>query len=50
MWFAGKPSRILRGQVDENVEQYRVNLIRLRDKFFSHAIVTTGVMVIEAGA
>jgi hypothetical protein len=48
--FAGK--RILRnitGQVDEKIEQYRINLFRLRDNFLAHAAVTTEFVVLESG-
>jgi hypothetical protein len=37
------------GRADEKVEQYRTNLIRLRDNFLSRAAVITEATVIEAG-
>jgi hypothetical protein len=50
MWFTGK--RILKnifGPVDGKIAQYRTNLIRLRDRFLTHAAITTEVTVMEAG-
>jgi hypothetical protein len=37
------------GHVDEKIEQYRINLVRLRDNFLAHAAVTTEVAVLESG-
>jgi hypothetical protein len=51
MWFAGKRTlRNLFGQVDEKTEQYRVNLIRLRDNFLARAAITTEGMRLANGA
>jgi hypothetical protein len=38
------------GQVDEKIDQYRVNLIQLRDTFLACAAVMTEITVIEVGA
>jgi hypothetical protein len=37
------------GQVDGKIEQYRADLVRLRNIFLSRAAVTTEVAVLEAG-
>jgi hypothetical protein len=51
IWFAGKRTlKNMVGQVDENIEQFRTNLIRLRDNFLTRAAVTTEVAVLGAGA
>jgi hypothetical protein len=36
-------------QVDSKIEQFRTNLVRLRDSFLARAAVTTEVAVLEAG-
>ena len=38
------------GQGDEKIEDYRTNLVRLRDKFLACAAVNTEIAVLEAGA
>jgi hypothetical protein len=58
MWFSGKRTlKYIVGQVDGKIEQYRTDLVRLRNNFLAHAIVTTEVAVLgtevavlEAGA
>ena len=51
MSFSGKRTlKYIVGQVDGKIEQYRTNLIRLRDNFLARATVTTEVAVLEAGA
>jgi hypothetical protein len=37
------------GLIDENVEQYRTNLVRLRGKFLAYATVIVEIAVLEAG-
>jgi hypothetical protein len=37
------------GDADKKVEQYRINLVRLRDNFLAHASVITELAVLEAG-
>jgi hypothetical protein len=37
------------GQVDGKIDQYRTNLVRLRDNFLARAAVTTEIAVLEAG-
>jgi hypothetical protein len=38
------------GQVDGKIDQYRTNLVRLRDNFLARATATTEIAVLEAGA
>jgi hypothetical protein len=53
IFFAGK--RVLKNmvgqgpRVDAKIEQFRTNLVRLRDSFLARAAVTTEVAVLEAG-
>jgi hypothetical protein len=37
------------GGVDDEVEEYRANLIRLRGKFLDHVVVLTNLAVLKAG-
>jgi hypothetical protein len=51
MWFSGKWTlKYIVSQVDGNIEQYRTDLVRLRNSFLARATVTTEVAVLEAGA
>jgi hypothetical protein len=37
------------GQADGKIEEYRSNLVRLRDSFLARGVVTIEVTVLEAG-
>jgi hypothetical protein len=50
-WFVGKRAlKNIFGPVDGKIEEYRTNLVRLRDGFLARAAVTTEVTVLEVGA
>jgi hypothetical protein len=51
MCLSGKRTvKYIVGQVDKKIEQYRADLVRLRNSFLARATVTTEVAVLEAGA
>jgi hypothetical protein len=37
------------GKVDEKIDNYRTNLLRLRDNFLSHGAVIAQAVVLDAG-
>jgi hypothetical protein len=50
MRFVGKRAlKSIFGQVDGKIDEYRTNLVRLRDNLLARAAVTTEVAVLEAG-